>query len=87
MVDFLVDFLDFSDFTSLETDFGLSIGSIGRSTLAVFVNAQVPVRVASSGRIYRNFGQHGGWIFCRILRCFFICQVLETDFCRQTTLF
>ena len=47
--------LDVLGSSSLETDFGLSVVSIGRGTWAVFVNAQVPVRGASSGRTSRNF--------------------------------
>ena len=49
MVEFLVDFLDFSVFPSLKTDFGLSIGAIDRNTRAVVLNALVTVPVAKHG--------------------------------------
>ena len=55
MVDFLVEFLDFSDFSSLKTDFGLSIGTIDRATQAVFLDARVTVLVVKHGQITRHF--------------------------------
>ena len=57
MVEFLVDFcfLDFSDFSSLKTDFGLSIGNIDRNTRALLLDAQVTVQVANLGQISMHF--------------------------------
>ena len=55
MVDLLVEFLDFSDLSSLKTDFGLSIGSIDRATRAVVLNAKVTVLVVKHGLISRHF--------------------------------
>ena len=55
VVDFLVDFFDSSDFASLKTDFGLSIGDIDRDTHEVFLNAVVSVHAVDRGHISRHF--------------------------------
>ena len=75
MVKFLVDFLDFSDFSSLKTDFGLSIGAIDYNTRAVFLNALVTVLVVKHGRIYRHFLSAWWSIFWSIFLILQISQV------------
>ena len=48
-------FFGFSDFSSLETEFGLSIGTTVSNTRAVFLNARVTVLIVNPGQVSRHF--------------------------------
>ena len=61
---------DFSDFWSLKSDFGLSIGNNDRNTRAVLLNAQVSVLVTKHGQISRHFRSAWWSLFLSICICF-----------------